>query len=771
MKRRPLPLYVLSFLLPACLLLACYACLGMAPFGDGSILAMDMSTQYVDFFCALKQGDLFFSWSKGLGSAYIGVFSYYVSSPLSLLTLLVPNDLMPMGLLFLTVLKVGLAGLAFSVFSVRRNHLPHAVTLLGALAYSLCSWSAAYSMCIMWLDGLIWLPLLLLALEHLMDGGSPAPMCAALAACFVSTWYISYMLGGFCVLWLVYRGISRRLSAQAGLKVFLRLCSAAVWALCAAAWLWLPTLLAMTSGKLNYGAPDYTQLTNFPLLQLLRQLLPGQYQGLSNLALPFLFCGVLTPLLFLLHLLTPSISLRERLAGGGLALVLVLSLWLAPLDKIWHLFLYPNWFPYRYAFLLSFVLIMGAQKALGAAAARIQARTPPLFPNLWAGVLTVVLCFELGYNTLTILQGIDKSYAYASFSSYQDSYNANQALVDTAQARAEGFFRLGATQDRGLNSPLAFGYPGITHYSSVYNGQVNQALRRLGFAQSWMWCAYYGSTPFTDALLGIRYVISADAMPSGYRIVDQAQALQLWENPTCLPLAFSAPQQALDTPQTGTAFDTQNALFAALTGEHSPLFTPAEPAISQADRVVTLSFQGSGQPIYADLDDPNLLDVTVNGQFLTALDDAEEQCIHYLGTPAPGETLMVRITASAPQNWAGCFARLDLSLLNQALAPLAQGPAPSVEGSRLTLTTTVEEGEAVLTTIPAEDGWRAYVDGQPAQLTPFFDTFLAVEVPPGTHTIQLRYTTPGAPAGLALTGVSALWALAWLLRRRLPAAP
>ena len=94
----------LSFLLPGLVMLAVSAALGMAPWGDNTILISDMSTQYVEFFCALKNGDLFFSWSKALGTAYVGVFSYYVSSPLSLLTLLVPNEQMPVGLLFLAVL-------------------------------------------------------------------------------------------------------------------------------------------------------------------------------------------------------------------------------------------------------------------------------------------------------------------------------------------------------------------------------------------------------------------------------------------------------------------------------------------------------------------------------------------------------------------------------------------------------------------------------------------------------------------------------------------
>ncbi|HIV20966.1 MAG TPA: YfhO family protein, partial [Candidatus Scatomorpha stercorigallinarum] len=76
---RRAPAHIAAFLLPAALLLAVYAAMGMWPFGDKTILASDMADQYVEFFCALKNGDVYFSWSKALGSSYIGVFSYYVS--------------------------------------------------------------------------------------------------------------------------------------------------------------------------------------------------------------------------------------------------------------------------------------------------------------------------------------------------------------------------------------------------------------------------------------------------------------------------------------------------------------------------------------------------------------------------------------------------------------------------------------------------------------------------------------------------------------------
>jgi uncharacterized membrane protein YfhO len=50
-------------------------------------------------------------------------------------------------------------------------------------------------------------------------------------------------------------------------------------------------------------------------------------------------------------------------------------------------------------------------------------------------------------------------------------------------------------------------------------------------------------------------------------------------------------------------------------------------------------------------------------------------------------------------------------------------------------------------------GWTATVDGRPAPILDANYAFRAVEVPPGSHTVRLRYRPPGLYAGLLLTGL------------------
>jgi len=53
-------------------------------------------------------------------------------------------------------------------------------------------------------------------------------------------------------------------------------------------------------------------------------------------------------------------------------------------------------------------------------------------------------------------------------------------------------------------------------------------------------------------------------------------------------------------------------------------------------------------------------------------------------------------------------------------------------------------------------GWRAAVDGRPAEVLRANAKHLAVPVPPGHHLVELRYRAPGLRPGLAVTALAAL---------------
>lgn len=104
-----------AFLTPCLLMYAVYYAFGMYPLGDESVLVLDLNAQYVYFFGALRRaifGDtsLIYSFSRALGGEFIGIFAYYLSSPLSFIVALFPEDMILDALLVLFTKNAGFAG-------------------------------------------------------------------------------------------------------------------------------------------------------------------------------------------------------------------------------------------------------------------------------------------------------------------------------------------------------------------------------------------------------------------------------------------------------------------------------------------------------------------------------------------------------------------------------------------------------------------------------------------------------------------------------------
>ena len=95
--RKALPL-IFAFAIPFLGMLFVMLVSGYEPFGEYSMLYSDMYHQYYPFFVEFRRvlrsgGSLIYNWSVGMGMDYLGLISYYLASPLNLLSILVPDSL------------------------------------------------------------------------------------------------------------------------------------------------------------------------------------------------------------------------------------------------------------------------------------------------------------------------------------------------------------------------------------------------------------------------------------------------------------------------------------------------------------------------------------------------------------------------------------------------------------------------------------------------------------------------------------------------------
>ncbi len=90
-------IFILSFILPMVIMFVVFTSLGVGFIGDKTIVSSDMYTQYVAYFGKFKDilsgdGSIFYSFNKSIGGNNIGLFAYYLASPLNLLLILFPKS-------------------------------------------------------------------------------------------------------------------------------------------------------------------------------------------------------------------------------------------------------------------------------------------------------------------------------------------------------------------------------------------------------------------------------------------------------------------------------------------------------------------------------------------------------------------------------------------------------------------------------------------------------------------------------------------------------
>jgi len=651
-------------------MLVVYIRLGVHPFGELSVMTTDMGSQYADFYQGLRdmlagETSPFFSWHMALGSNYWGLFTYYLSSPLSLIVLLTGDILS--GILVMTLVKIGLCGLSFGIFLRRALHLPAALLPLLATAYALMSYVVLYAMMPMWLDSVALLPLMALGVHSLLGSGRRLPLIGWMAASIFCNYYTGYMAILFTCLYFLYRllladGLTRRM--------FLRKTGQFTQCLLSAGGLGavvlLPAFLSLREGRLTVMNLNFQGLSP---VTFGGKLLGGVYDGIRYDATPSIYCGAAILLLCVGFFFLRNASLREKLIHAGMALLLVMCFCLPAGNGVFHMLQSPAWFLYRYAFIFPFFLVSLA----GASFSKMK--SPPLWgilataaiytiiallqpaqdpTNLLATVsfltcaggaltwyigkagtrmaipavilLTAVVAADMFVNADALITSLHRDSAFLPYAGWEDMYGRVRPVVEGLRGADDGFYRVEKDFQRTYNDAISLGYKGIAHYSSAYKDSTNRFLRELGMQQGWFWCSHKGSTLAMDTLLGVKYMLSQDGAVFGYDEWFTQNGVTVWQNGLALPPAYMAPPSfSLSPPPEGDPFTRQNNLLGSLCPDVGDCFLP-------------VGYERVGEGAGADAD--------ADAEGVGADADADAGITYFVQTPADGLLYLYLDTAT-----------------------------------------------------------------------------------------------------------------------------
>ena len=446
---------------------------------------------------------------------------------------------------------------------------------------------------------------------------------------------------------------------------------------------------------------------------------------------------------------------------------LVLCLWFAPLDRVWHLFQAPNSFPGRWSFVVScFILLLGYDTVLWILNRIKTVRLSKFLPAL----LVLVLAVDMASNAMLLFQGLDKELGFETYASYHDYKLEMQPLINKIGAD-EDFSRVVSDVQRSRNEPAAFGYKGLTFFSSSYDADVNYVLGSLGLVQKWFWSTGLGSTPGTDLLLGVNYHISNSAKPDWYIPVAQSGDLTLYRTAVSAAPAYFTEVYLLSPTWGGpNNFAHQSVRLTSLSGV-PPVFVPLDALRTDEELSTTWTLTSDGNPMYGyfvPAEGHNAL-LYVNGVLYGQVYTNETDCPLYLGTFPAGEPVEITLITGAPaaNRWNSLYT-LDTDALSRAANVLSQNAmqVTSCSNGEMEGTVTATADGWLYTSIPAQSGWTVRVDGKMTEHTALDNALIVVPLSAGEHTVTFSYSPPGLVAGLGMAVLGAVLTAILLLKKR-----
>ena len=291
--------YVMSFVVPLVIMIAIFIIRDIYPFGDSCYLRSDMYHQYCPFFSELWSkirdgGSLYYSWDIGMGTNFMAIFGYYLSSPSNWFIALFPQKYMIEIMNAIILLKIAASSFTFTLYLCKHNKRRSLSAAVFGLFYALSAFIAAYSWNLMWLDCVLLLPLVVLGLEKLVYEGKGLLYSITLGFTILSNYYIAIMVCISMVIYFIVLIVSRPVPEDKTeyARIILRFIVYSLLAGAFAAVVLLPEMYALeytASGKINFPK---TLTRYFSFVTIFKRHLINTPVSLGLDHMPNIYCGV-----------------------------------------------------------------------------------------------------------------------------------------------------------------------------------------------------------------------------------------------------------------------------------------------------------------------------------------------------------------------------------------------------------------------------------------------------------------------------------------------
>lgn len=589
----------LSFVLAAVIMLITYIIVGFYPFGNNTIMRVDLYHQYGPFHEELRSRilngqSLYYSWEGGLGKEFISQLAYYTSSPISFLMLLFPQDKLPEAMAFFALIKVAFAA-SFFAFYLKKSFNKNDFSIVAfSLFYAFMAFVTSFYWNIMWLDAVAIFPIVALGIERLVKEDKHITYGVSLAIIIIVNFYIAFLVCVFASLYflvVLFSEYSWKSDKKIIIKTMIKFGFMSAIGGGMAMFLIIPTAVALS----HISASD----SSFPTLKIYQnvyQLVTNHFMGARpvvlarNEDLPNVYTGILTILLIPMYFLNKLVKRKEKILFAVLIIFMLMCSSINTLDYLIHGMHFPANLPHRFTFMYSFFILIMAYKAfvnfdgvkfrnifkaivvyaiiiavtefivtpINKDVERVLSNSDILINAVFIAIYVFILyvyrnskkqninlilafmtCVVFAETLISSYNGINYVGSTDRQKYVQYLPSANEA-IDYIKDNDDGFYRTEFRRFTTINDAAIYHYKGFSQFSSLAYGATSKLMENLGIASTSNSYRYYDPTPLIDAILNIKYVMNKDAelKSTDYEYLKNFGDIYLYKNNYALPLGF-----------------------------------------------------------------------------------------------------------------------------------------------------------------------------------------------------------------------------------------
>ena len=805
-KDKIVQISLISFFLTSICVLTIYAINKIYPFGTKTLLTMDMSGQYVNYLAYFRNiitdnANVFYNFSMNLGSNCYGLFAYYISNPLNILLCFFDIKNITEGIFFLNIIKIALASTTMTILLRKTTKLNKLYTIMLSIMYGLMSYNIVYSQNIMWLDGTIYLPLVVLGIEKIIKKESNLLYIFSLFLCIVSNFYIGYMVGIFSVIYALCRFLLLSNSIKSfwkdNRKILLEYIKSTIITLLLSMIILLPVLINLLNSKADISADSFKLDTYYSPIDVLSKMAIGAF-NVEQLEFgpPSIFCGTLTIIMVMLFFINKKIDKKEKV----LALILVAGFWLCftiiPLNLVFHMLQSPVWFPFRYSFLFSFLMILLSARSLekiddielnsilkvqGIAILILLILHKFSYPYLttlnviltilliltngiliWHStkkqkvglLLLIVIMLEMTINGYQIVKQIN----YVQKDEFQKVFNVSEN-IEKYRSKKDEFYRIDNHIRRSMNDDMLYNYNGFYHYSSTSGKNNKNFLTNFGIRNNLIQENATDITLPMLSILGIKYEILKQEDKNRYNIEWFEQVDEnVFENKYNLGLGYVVDDNAKNVVlKENEPLENQNELLSKIANIDEKVFEKVP--IENKEKIIKNKNDEMYLVIKAENVSSDAIKIYFDEQLTKSIFETNENSNNVIYVPQGVENISVDIKDEfkgkciidvykfLEENFEKLYNKISKNQLN----------IQSNSNSHIKATINADEDGVLLTSIIYDDGWSVKIDGKKVDTEVVAEDLLAVNITKGEHTIEFKFVPAGFYAGLVLAFIGAIW--------------